>query len=198
LAYLFSAYHYPGNPQALGSHVGQFLYGRKITGKLALKVAGGPEITTFRVAIDGSTQKISASGNAALTYAFARSSVALSYTHGVSGGSGVFTGSNIDQANATWNRPLTQVWNVSANFGYAKNNQILSVSGLTSPSYSSWLAGAGLNRALGRTANFSLTYQAQIQGSNVPICNNPTCGTSYTVNQIYVTLEWHTRPFVLR
>jgi hypothetical protein len=196
--YLFSAYRYPGNPQAIGDHVGQFVYGRKITGRLALKLAGGPEVTTFRLAIGGLKQKISGFGNAALTYALARSSVALSYTHGVSGGSGVFTGSTIDQANATWSRQLTRVWNGSVNFGYAKNRQILSVSGLTSPSYDAWLAGAGLSRTLGRTADFSLAYQAQIQNSNVAICSNPNCGTNYTAHQIFLTFKWHTRPLVLK
>jgi hypothetical protein len=196
--YLFSAYRYPGNPQAIGDHVGQFVYGRKITGRLALKLAGGPEVTTFRLAIGGLKQKISGFGNAALTYALARSSVALSYTHGVSGGSGVFTGSTIDQANATWSRQLTRVWNGSVNFGYAKNRQILSVSGLTSPSYDMWLAGAGLSRALGRRADFSVGYQAQIQNSNVAICSSPNCGTDYTVHQIFLTFKWHTRPLVLK
>jgi hypothetical protein len=198
LGYIFSAYRYPGAPQAIGDHVAQFLYGRKITGKLALRLAGGPEVTTFRVAIGGSSQRIAGSGNVALTYAFVRSSVALSYSHGVSGGSGVFTGSIIDQTNATWSRQLTRVWNGSINFGYAKNRQVLSLNAVTSPSYDTWLAGAGLSRPLGRTANFSLAYQAQIQNSNVAICSNPTCGKNYTVNQIFVTFQWHTRPLVLR
>jgi hypothetical protein len=198
LAYIFSSYHYTGLPQAIGDHVAQFQYGRKITGKLALKLAGGPEVTTFRVAIGGSTQKIAGSGSATLAYAFARNSVALSYAHGVSGGSGVFTGSDSDQANATWSRQLTRVWNGKVNFGYAKNRQILSLSGTTSPSYGTWLAGAGLSRPLGRTANFSLAYQAQIQNASVAICSNPTCGKNYTVNQIFVTFQWHTRPLVLR
>jgi len=198
LVYLFSAYRYPGDPQALGDHVGQILYGRKITGKLALKLAGGPEVTTFRVAIGGSTRKVAWSGNAALTYAFARSSIALGYSHGVSGGSGVFTGSIIDQANATWSRRLTRVWSGSVNLGYAKNRQILTLNGVTSPSYGAWLAGAGLSRPLGRNATFSLAYQAQIQNSNVAICANPNCGTNYTTNQIFVSFQWHTRPLVLR
>src|SRR5260370_6717869 len=198
LVYVFSAYRYPGAPQALGDHVGQFVFGRKITGRLALKLAGGPEVTTFRVAIGGSKQRISGFGNAALAYAFARSSVALGYTHGVSGGSGVFTGSYLDQANATWSRQLTRVWNGSVNFGFAKNSQILSVSGLTSPSYDMWLAGAGLSQALWSTADFSVAYQAQIQNSNVAICNSPNCGTDYTVHQIFLTFKWHTRPLVLK
>lgn len=198
LGYIFSAYHYPGDPQAIGTHVGQFLYGRKITGRLALKLAGGPEVTTFRVAIGGSTHTIGGSGNAALTYAFGRNNIGLSYGHGVSGGSGVFTGSNIDQANVTWSRQLTRVWNGSVNFGYAKNRQILSLSGVTSPSYGAWLAGAGLSLPLGRNATFSLAYQAQIQSSNVAICSSPNCGTNYTINQIFVSFQWHARPLVLR
>lgn len=198
LVYRFSVYRYPGNPQALGDHLGQFAYGRKITGRVGLEVAGGPEVTTFRVAIGGRTRRISGAGNAVLTYAFARSSVGLSYMHGVSGGSGVFSGSEIDQAIATWTRRLTRVWDGNANFGYAKNRRILSFSGLTSPVYDSWLAGAGVSRALGRDANFSLAYQAQIQNSNVALCGSPNCGTNYTVHEIYATFQWHARPLVLR
>src|SRR6267142_2890156 len=198
LVYIFSAFRYPGNPQAIGDHVGQFVYGRKVTGRLALKLAGGPEVTTFRVPIGGSTRRIAGAGNAALSYAFARSGVELSYTHGVSPGSGVFTGSILDQANATWSRPLTRAWNGRVNFGYAKNRRILPVSGLTSPSYDTWLAGAGLSRALGRTADFSVAYQAQIQNSNVAICTTPNCETSYLAHQVFLTFGWHTRPLVLK
>jgi hypothetical protein len=198
LIYRFGAYHYPGDPQALGDHVAQVAYGRKITGRLGLQIAGGPEITTFRVAIGGSARKISGSGNAVLTYAFSRSGVALNYTHGVSGGAGIFSGSEIDQVNAIWNRQLTRVWNGSVNFGYAKNRQIVSLGGLTAPGYDTWLAGTGLSRPLGREANFSLGYQAQIQNSNVAICAGPGCGTNYTVHQVFVTFQWHPRPVVLR
>lgn len=198
LVYVFNAYHFPGNPQALGDHVGQFAYGRKITGKLALRVAGGPEITLFRIPINNSSRRVSGSGRGALIYALARGSVELSYTHGVSGGSGVFTGSDLDQVNATWNRQLSRVWRGSVDFGYAKNRQILFVSGLAPLSYDTWLAGAGLSRSLGRTADFSVSYQAQIQNSNVAICGNPTCGTNYTAHQIFLTVGWHTRPLVLK
>ena len=198
LTYRFSAYHYPGDPQALGDHVAQFVYGRKITGKLALRLAGGPEITTFRVPIDGSTRKVSGSGAGSMIYALRRSSVSLSYSHGVSSGSGVFSGASTDLLSATWNRQFTRVWNGGLNFGYAKNKQILGISGLTSPNYDTWLAGAGLSRPLGRTASFSLAYQAQIQGANVALCNSANCGTRYTRHQIFLSFQWHARPLVLR
>lgn len=190
-AYRFGAYRYPGNPQALGDHAVQLEYGRKITGKLALRLAGGPEITTFRVPIGTSTDRISGSGNASLTYSLAaNASGSLQYAHGVSGGSGVFAGATSDQIGITLGKRLTRVWNGSLNFGYARNRQILAASG--APSYDSWFAGAGLSRPLGRMADFSMGYQAQIQGSGGGGSN-----TNYTVQQIFFSVQWHSRPLIL-
>src|SRR5258705_1636725 len=91
--------------------------------------------TLFRVPIANSSRRVSGSGRGALIYGLERGSVELSYMHGVSGGSGVFTGSDLDQVNATWNRQLSRVWRGSVNFGYARNRQILSENGLAPLSY---------------------------------------------------------------
>ena len=198
LIYRFAAYHFPGSSQAVGNHVAQIAYGKKVTGRVALKLAGGPEVITFRVPIGGTTQKVTGAGSATLSYAFVRSSFGLGYSHDVSGGSGVFTGSTIDQANASFNRKLTPVWAGSLSFGYAKTRPIVSPTGVISPVYDAWLGGAGLSRPLGRTSFLSLAYQAQIQNSNVPLCGNPGCGVSRTVNQVFLTFQWNTRPLVLR
>jgi hypothetical protein len=198
MIYRFSAFHYPGDPQALGDHVAQFVYGRRITGRLALNLAGGPEVTRFRVPLNGSKQSVSGSGNGSLVYAFPLSTIRLSYSHGVTSGSGVFGGANTDQMSANWSRPLTRVWNGSFNFGYAKNRQIVTVRGLTSPTFDSWVLGAGLSRPLGRTANLSLGYQAQIQVSNLALCSTPNCGTNYTTHQILLSFQWHAAAQVLR
>jgi len=192
--YLFSAYRYPGDPQAFDDHVAQFVYGRKITGKLALRLAGGPEITTFRIPINGSTQKVSGAGNASLVFAFHRSNLAMSYLHGISSGSGVFTGASTDSVNATWSHELTRVWSGNVNFGYAKNRQILG----TSPNFDSWFAGTGLSRPLGRSATVSLAYQAQIQNSGAALCQGPNCGTNHLQHQIFLSFQWRASPIVLR
>ena len=198
VTYTFSSYHFQGNPQAIGDHVGQVVYGRKVTGRLALRLGGGPEVTEFRVPIGGATQKIGGFATGVLTYGFARSSVALNYTHGVSGGSGVFTGSLMDQANVTWNRQLTREWNGRIVVGFARNSQILSLKGVTSPVFDAWLVGGGFGRPLGRNANFTVGYQAQIQSSNVSVCGGPACGSNYTLHQVLVTVDWHMRPLVIR
>ncbi len=198
LVYRFSAYHYPGNPQALGDHSVLVVYGRKITGRLGLRLGGGPDVTTFRVPMATSTQRVSGTASAALSYAFRQSSVTLSYTHGVSSGSGVFSGASSDLLGAAWNRHLTRVWDGSLNFQYAKSGQIVSAIGQASPSYDSWLVGTGLNRPLGRSANLSLGYQAQIQGANSVLCTSPNCSTNGTSHNIFLSLQWHARPLVLR
>jgi len=198
LSYRFSAYHYSGDPQALGDQSVQLVYGRKITGRLALTLMGGPDVTTFRVPANGTKQTVSGMGTAFFDYAFRRSSVTLGYTHGISSGSGVFSGASTDHINAAWSQQLTRVWSGRINFGYAKNRQISPTPGIASPNYDTWIVGAGLSRPLGRTASISLGYQAQIQGANVAVCNSPGCGTNYTTHQIILSFQWHARPLVLR
>src|ERR1700674_1553102 len=198
VVYRFSAYHYPGDPQALGDHVVMVVYGRMITGRLGLRLGGGPEFTKFRVPILAATQKVSGTVSGSLIYAFSHSDVSLGYTHGISGGSGVLNGSNSDQLHATWDRQLTRVWNGSLSFQYARNGEIVSAIGQVSPTFNSWALGAGLSRPVGRAANFSLGYQAQIQGGNSAICTTANCSTSSTAQQIFLSFQWHGNPLVLR
>lgn len=198
MIYRFSAFHYPGDPQALGIHVAQFVYARRLKGRLALNVAGGPQVIQFRVPVFGSKQTVSGSGTGSLVYAFPLASVRLSYTHGASSGSGIFAGANTDQVNAYWSRPLTRTWSGTLSFGYAKNRQLVSITDLASPSYNTWVPAAGLTRPLGSRASMSLGYQAQIQSSNVALCSGPNCGTSYATHQIILSVQWHAAPQVLR
>jgi len=110
----------------------------------------------------------------------------------------VFSGASTDQVSAYWSRPLTRVWSGALNFGYAKNRQIVPVTGATSPSYDTWIPGAGLTRPFGRTTNLSLGYQAQIQNSNVALCGTANCGKNNTTHQILLSVQWHAAPQVLR
>lgn len=197
--YRFSAYRYIGDPQAINDHVAQLAYGRKITGRLALQLFGGPEVTTFRVPFGSSTNKISGSGGGNLTYALSRSSLSLSYNHGVSGGSGQFTGSNTDQLQGTINHQLSRLWQGNVTFGFARNTSLeLFNPSQVSQTYDSWFIGGGLSRPLGRTANFTFAYTAYLQNSRLPVCAAGTCGASYIQHQISLGFQWHTRPLVLR
>lgn len=196
--YRFSAFHFPGNPQALGDHLAELMYGRRITGRLALNVGGGPNVTTFRLPVNGVKQNISGAGMGSLTYAFPSSRIALNYSHGVSSGSGVFSGSRTDQILATWDRQLNRAWSCSLDFGHVRNSQLVTIKGLPSPIYNSWLAGVDLRRPLFTNTDFSIGYQAQIQASNQAACVTSSCLANQVNHQILLSLQWHAAPQVLR
>ena len=194
----FTAFHFPGNPEALGDNSAQFMYARKITGRLALNMSGGADVTNFRVPVGGVQRSISGSGVASLAYAFRDSSFRLNYSHGIGSGGGLLSGSSSDQLTANFSRTLSRVWNGSLNFGYTRNMQLVSIKSLSSPSYNSYLAGAGLTRTLGGSTSFAIGYQAQIQASNGILCTTPGCQTIETTNQIQMSFQWHLPAQVLR
>jgi len=198
ISYRFSIYQYLGLPQALGDHLAQLNYGRKITGRMALQLAAGPDVTFYRIPMANKSQRNSVSGNATVTYAFKLGGVSLNYSHGVNGGGGLLAGSSADQAGVSANRQLSRTWQGTLNFSYAKNAELSNLNGVSSLGYNSWYAGAALNRPLGRDADFSIGYQAQHQSSSLSSCTGPSCSTSYLVHQITLSFQWHTRPFVLR
>ena len=195
--YRFTAYRYSGNPQRFDDHVVNIAYGRKVTGRLALQLFGGLDITTFQIPIANATKRVSASGGATLIYAMSRNGLSLTYNHGVSNGSGVLVGSSIDQISSSMNRGLGRVWRGSINFGYARNRSVGQNQTQNSVGYDSYFAGGGLDRPLGRNAIFSLGYTAYIQGTTHRTCTPGACSTNSTQQQISLGFTWHTRPNVL-
>ena len=195
--YQFTAFHFKGIPQAFGYHVLNLAYGRKITGRLALQLFGGPSVSTFRVPVNNETRHVSGSGGATLTYGFSRGSLSLTFNHGATGSGGVSVGATTDQITVTAVRQISRQWSGNANFGYAKNRSIVATTPPTAPSYDSWFTGAGLSRPLGRNASLTFGYTAYIQSTNQPGCTTTPCSSTFTRHEISLGLQWHTRPYVM-
>ncbi|HET8925016.1 MAG TPA: hypothetical protein VFN26_18695 [Candidatus Acidoferrum sp.] len=196
--YRFNAFRYIGIPQGLNDHAVQLSYGRKITGRLALQLSGGPEFTMFAVPMGNASNQIGASASVGLNYGTARNFMTLTYTHGVSNGSGVQVGSSSDQLQTGLARQLSRTWKGNFNFGYARNGSLGSPGMSQTPqSFNSFYVGGNLSHPLGREATFSIAYTARIQISNQAICAGGVCNTNHTENQITLGFSWHTRPFVL-
>jgi hypothetical protein len=197
LLYRFTSFHYTGEAQALGNHVANFVYLKKITRRMALNLSGGPQITTFRIPVGTKSHTIGVSTGATLNYAVEHGNVSLSYFHGLTGGSGVLLGSNSDTAMVTLSRQVTRVWGVSADFGYSRNSSVVSPTGVQRLTYNDWFVGGGVSRPFGRNVNLSVAYSARFESSPL-ICTGTVCSSSYTQNMVSISLQWHTRPFVLR
>src|SRR6516162_349986 len=154
LVYRYSSYQYPGNPQAYSDHAVNVAYGRKVTGHLGLSLFIGPEITNFRIPVGNTSQNIGLSAAANMTYAFERGVFTVGYLHGLSAGSGVLIGSNLDSVTATVSRQLTRQWSGSLNFGYSHNRPVVGTAASGSPTYSDWFAGFTAGRPIGRNFSF--------------------------------------------
>lgn len=199
VAYRFTSYHFADQPQAIGSQTAQVFYGRKLTGRLALLLSGGPEISHFRVSIGAMRQHVSGAGTANLTLAATeRTTLSAGYTHAVSGGSGVFTGSLSDQVDGSVEHEFTKAWRGGLNFGYAHNSSIESNGVSNLPTFDNWYAGANIERSLGRNAHLSVAYTAYLENSSGPVSIPGTPATSFTLHEITIEFGWHTRPFILR
>ena len=197
LVYRYSSYQYPGNPQAYSDNTVSIAYGRKVTGRLGLAVFAGPEITNFRIPVGNTSQNIGLSAAANMTYAFERGVFTVGYLHGLSAGSGVLIGSNLDSVTATVSRQLTRQWTGSLNFGYSRNSPVVA-SSTAGPAYSDWFVGCSAGRPIGRDFNFAVAYTANIGSYSGAGCTGAGCSTSNNYSTITLNFQWHPRPFVLR
>lgn len=197
VVYRFTSFHFAGQPQAIGSHVANVVYTKKIAKRLGLSLSAGPQITTFRVAIGTDNRQIGASAGATLMYAVERGSVSASYYHGLSAGGGVLTGSDSDTLTFNVNRQLGRVWSGNLNFGYGRNGSLNALAGAQQSTYNDVYAGAGISRPFGRNINFSAAYTARFEHANQAACLGTGCSADFTQHMISISLQWHTRPLVL-
>lgn len=210
-SYLFSGFRYSNFGQSINSNTFQLSYGRRITGRLAFRIAAGPEFATFNTPIipgtgvgtigppqGGSTNNLYWSLNTSLLYQMGRTGLAASYSHGVSGGSGVLAGSLGDFVTGSVSRQLTRTLSGNWNFGYSRNSGLAAslVPGTTpsSQTYDYWFTGAHLSRPWGRSLSMYLDYQLQYQNSNSSFCVGAACGLSYVRNLITIGVSWRKQP----
>jgi hypothetical protein len=198
--YGFNRFSFNGQ-DALMNHVAQLAYGRRITGRLALQLYGGPSFTTFETSAASASRGIdfSWSAGALLRYQMARTGVSLSYLHGISGGAGIFAGAERDEIQTTVDRKLTRQLSGGANFGFARNaglGQALG-SGAVVPSntrFNSLYGGVSLNRPLGRRLSLAFSYTLERQTASNAVCITAICGATYLRHQFGLGLNWSLRP----
>jgi hypothetical protein len=197
--YRFTGYHFSGSPQAFGDSLVNIAYGRKVTGRLAMDLSGGPEFVNSRIPLDNQPNRVLWSGSANLTYGIPRGGATLSFFHGVSGGSGILVGSNTDQLTVGANRQIGRLWSVLGSFGYAHNRNLAAANLLNiQQNFNSWFVTAGLARPLRPNTNLTFGYTARIQASTGATCPSGVCGANFTQHLISVGFQWNTRPFVIR
>jgi len=152
LMYGYQGFDYSVNGMAFHSQIIQGMYGYRISGRMDVLIAGGPQLTYINsqsavcsdptlpanvvcqlfggalVPITNRTTKLSAAGQFHLRYRFPRTSFDLSYQRYLTSGSGLFAGAQSDIARLSMSRPLTRVWTMVADIGYSRNSRLQQLS----------------------------------------------------------------------
>jgi hypothetical protein len=186
--------------QRIVSHSVHAAYGRRITGRLAFSIAGGPQITTFRgvIPLAGADSRLSWGLNSSVSYDLRNTTLNLRYGHHVTGGAGLFVGASQHHIDGSIGLPLTRTVSLSTNFGYSRNTSLgqTTVGGLES-TFNAVHAGVGLSRPLSRQINLAFRYNLQYQTSASTICAGTLCGSNTTRHAFGIGIDWQMQPIIL-
>jgi len=204
--YRFQGYRYGGYGQSINDHSFQGSFGYRVTGKLAFQVAGGPDVVFSQIPLSGSTgtgggttassaRQIYWTAHSALTYSLPRTKFGFVYDHGLSGGSGVLAGSEIDQVSGSAGGFLSRAWTGGLDLGYARNHGLsIATTTPSSRTYDYCFGGAYLSHTWGRSVSLFANYQIQYQTSSSTFSVGSTAGTSLVRHQVSIGFSWQARP----
>lgn len=239
VVYGYQAFDFSVQGTAFHSHVVQGMYGHRISGRMDLMLAAGPQFTfidTQSAVCSNSTYpllfcqllggtlipvtikntKIGAAGQARLRYKLPRTSLDLWYQRFETGGSGLFAGAQSDIVRLSAERPLSRVWNLFTDLGFARNSRIqplteqqITQCQATSPSqtssancpandsgvYTYGFVGGGLHRAFGRNFHAFASYQFNELSFDRSFClTSGGCNRISNRSVITFGLDWTPRP----
>jgi hypothetical protein len=198
VSYGFSAYRFSPAVESVNSNVVQVTYGRHISNRLMFQAGAGPQFYTVTT-LFGPSQgvKTSWNANASVTYQLGHTSLAGSFTHGVSGGSGILPGATANVATFTASHQFGQWTTLNGSVGYSTNSSLQGTV-LTAASYDGLYASAGINRQLNKSFSINANYTFLRQGTNTGPCVGTACANPFLKHQIWVGVTWNMRPVPLR
>jgi hypothetical protein len=211
ISYVFSGFRYDNLDESINTNTLLINYGRSITGRLAFRIGVGPEFESLNTAIipgtgvgtigppsGGSTSNLYWFLSTSVQYQMERTALSASYTHGVSGGSGVLAGSLADTVSGTATRQLSRASTGSFSVGFSRNtgltgNEPLQIPESNQP-FDYVFTGVNYSHLWGRSLNLNLGYQLQYQNSDSSFCTGAGCGSSFVRNLITFSVGWRRRP----
>jgi len=216
--YAFQEIHFPrAGSGSVKANVWRALYGHRVTGKLNLTLAGGPQYVIVNnppqilptkpptVVAVPQTRAIAANGSVMFGYTVSsRTSAQLMYQRYVTPGSGFFAGANTNAVRVSIAHLFGRHWTTTTDVGYSHNSNLqkansTSTSGVHSRSYQYWYAGTSLQRQLGQHFSAFASYQFNDMGIGSCTGSGPSavCGLTTTRHTGQIGINWHPRPIRL-
>ncbi|MCL4522854.1 MAG: hypothetical protein M1451_02950 [Acidobacteria bacterium] len=199
VVYTVNMLRFGGINRSADFHNVQLAYGRRLTGRLAMRISGGPQIGSFTNPVSGAGNRTSWGVRSSLIYNLRNTTLGLNYSHSASSGSGVLVGSDADRIDGSISRQLTRMWAGGLVFGFAHNKTIqqLNTSGVER-TVNTWHAGFNLQRPLSRKASLTFTYNVTGQSANNPVgCTGLACGRLPLRHQLALAINWGFGPYAI-
>ncbi len=200
------------------SNIAQLMWGHRISGRMDFVAGAGPQFTGLSQ--EGSTtNQISVAGKAAFRYRFPKTMLSLSFQRFNTSGSGFFTGAETENAVLSASRPLSRVWSLTTDLGYAHNRREVPLSpqqqitcefaalssticpGVIANTFDYGYAGVAVHRMLGRSFHLFASYQFNQLWFDPSFCGVTVTGASLapcnrTSNRQVGTIgiDWIPRP----
>lgn len=190
--YGFTQYQFSRGGSVIKTHSFRLAYGRRLTNRMAMEVAGGPQIGMFNDPLLGPTQKLFWTLHGSMQYRRGRSDLGLAYRHDLEGGSGVLAGSRSDTVTLTWQRRVTVRWDLGVNLGYTRSESLQTFSSpLPTRSFETQFAGLRMSRKLASDRSLYFGYGASHQSGSTG-CGS-SCGFPLR-HSLEVGFSWNPRP----
>jgi hypothetical protein len=225
LSYGYQDFDFSTAGTSFHTNVIQMMYGHRISGRMDFVIGAGPQFTHTEATgyvcsvpgvpevactlFDGtlvpepqSANHIGVAGRVSLRYKFPRTSLALTYQRYDTDGAGIFAGSESNIAHLDARRPLSRVWDLFGDLGYAKNSRLqLAGSAVNANSFTYGFGGVGLHRQFGRSLRGFISYQFNELGFDTacPLGASPSgaCSNRSQRQVGSVGVDWTPRPIRL-
>jgi hypothetical protein len=197
VTYSLGMMRFTGITRSANFHNFHLAYGRRLTGRMALRLSGGPQYGTFDNPVTGSASRLNWSMRSSLLYNFRNIDLALNYSHGATAGSGALVGADTDRVDATLRRQLTRMWSGGLALGFARNHSIRQLNATGAErNVKTWHTGINLHRPLGRQGSLSFVYNLTGQNGNNPAgCAGVTCGRLPLRHHFGLVFSWGFGPY---
>jgi hypothetical protein len=206
--YAFQEIHFPrAGSGSVDAHVWHVRYGHRVTGKLNLTLAGGPQIVVVHnpptAKLPGTTTSFAANAQAMFSYTISsRTHFQFDYDRYVTPGSGFYAGANTNALRVSLGHLFGRRWTTNADAGYSHNANLQTSNstsaGVNSRTYQYWYAGTSLQRQLGPEFSVFVSYQFNDLGvGQCSTTNTSICGLTAKRHTGQFGINWHPRPIRL-
>jgi hypothetical protein len=194
ISYGFSRFTFSNLPFGADSHSVQLSFARRITGRLSFQIGAGPDVQVYKSPLAAPGTVLAWMLDTGLSYQLRNWQTGFTYSHSLSGGSGLLEGAETDMFTGHLGRTFG-AWHGSLATGYSKN-QSLRQSSLSAVTPQGWFAGVRMSRQFVSFGSLFVSYNAFRQSGLATICSPPACGSQLT-QTISVGYNWGFRPIVL-